>query len=184
MHDAFDLMAHLERACQAQVAALAGNAELVMPPRGGGAQGRRAVRATRSAGARQCVDGAPAPARPARPVLPRIGAASYTGIDASHRRTRGRSGGDHDVSHRGPRRHRYAVACDRRPSRTGAGQDRQAGQDPGRVRTRRHRRHHGAHRRRQDEREPRPAGHRREQAGRDRPHHGGRGEGRRARRHA
>jgi ribulose-5-phosphate 4-epimerase/fuculose-1-phosphate aldolase len=32
VHDAFDLMAHLERACQAQVAALAGNAELVMPP--------------------------------------------------------------------------------------------------------------------------------------------------------
>jgi len=32
VHDAFDLMAHLERACQAQVAAMAGNAELVMPP--------------------------------------------------------------------------------------------------------------------------------------------------------
>jgi ribulose-5-phosphate 4-epimerase/fuculose-1-phosphate aldolase len=31
VHDTFDLMAHLERACQAQVAALAGNAELVMP---------------------------------------------------------------------------------------------------------------------------------------------------------
>jgi ribulose-5-phosphate 4-epimerase/fuculose-1-phosphate aldolase len=32
VHDAFDLMAHLERACQAQVAALSGNAEVVMPP--------------------------------------------------------------------------------------------------------------------------------------------------------
>jgi len=32
VHDAFDLMAHLERACQAQVAAMAGNADLVMPP--------------------------------------------------------------------------------------------------------------------------------------------------------
>jgi len=32
VHDAFDLMAHLERACQAQVAALAGRADVVMPP--------------------------------------------------------------------------------------------------------------------------------------------------------
>lgn len=32
VHDAFDLMAHLERACQAQVAALGGNADVVMPP--------------------------------------------------------------------------------------------------------------------------------------------------------
>jgi ribulose-5-phosphate 4-epimerase/fuculose-1-phosphate aldolase len=32
VHDAFDLMAHLERACQAQVAALAGSADVVMPP--------------------------------------------------------------------------------------------------------------------------------------------------------
>ncbi|HTP99711.1 MAG TPA: class II aldolase/adducin family protein [Casimicrobiaceae bacterium] len=32
VHDAFDLMAHLERACQAQVAALAGNADIVTPP--------------------------------------------------------------------------------------------------------------------------------------------------------
>jgi ribulose-5-phosphate 4-epimerase/fuculose-1-phosphate aldolase len=32
IHDAFDLMAHLERACQAQVAALAGHAQVVMPP--------------------------------------------------------------------------------------------------------------------------------------------------------
>ena len=32
VHDAFDLMMHLERACQAQVAALAGNAELNLPP--------------------------------------------------------------------------------------------------------------------------------------------------------
>ena len=32
IHDAFDLMAHLERACQAQVAALAGRADVVMPP--------------------------------------------------------------------------------------------------------------------------------------------------------
>jgi ribulose-5-phosphate 4-epimerase/fuculose-1-phosphate aldolase len=32
VHDAFDLMIHLERACQAQVAALAGGQELVMPP--------------------------------------------------------------------------------------------------------------------------------------------------------
>lgn len=32
IHDAFDLMAHLERACQAQVAALAGHAEVVTPP--------------------------------------------------------------------------------------------------------------------------------------------------------
>ena len=31
VHDAFDLMMHLERACQAQVAALAGGAELVTP---------------------------------------------------------------------------------------------------------------------------------------------------------
>lgn len=32
VHDAFDLMIHLERACQAQVAALAGGQALVMPP--------------------------------------------------------------------------------------------------------------------------------------------------------
>jgi len=32
VHDSFDLMAHLERACQAQVAALAGRADVVMPP--------------------------------------------------------------------------------------------------------------------------------------------------------
>lgn len=32
VHDAFDLMMHLERACQAQVAALAGNAQVVTPP--------------------------------------------------------------------------------------------------------------------------------------------------------
>ena len=32
VHDAFDLMAHLERACQAQVAALGGNADVVTPP--------------------------------------------------------------------------------------------------------------------------------------------------------
>jgi ribulose-5-phosphate 4-epimerase/fuculose-1-phosphate aldolase len=32
VHDAFDLMIHLERACQAQVAAMAGGAELTMPP--------------------------------------------------------------------------------------------------------------------------------------------------------
>jgi ribulose-5-phosphate 4-epimerase/fuculose-1-phosphate aldolase len=32
VHDAFDLMIHLERACQAQVAAQAGGRELVMPP--------------------------------------------------------------------------------------------------------------------------------------------------------
>jgi ribulose-5-phosphate 4-epimerase/fuculose-1-phosphate aldolase len=32
VHDAFDLMIHLERACQAQVAALAGGQELVTPP--------------------------------------------------------------------------------------------------------------------------------------------------------
>lgn len=32
VHDAFDLMVHLERACQAQVAALAGRAEVTMPP--------------------------------------------------------------------------------------------------------------------------------------------------------
>jgi len=31
VHDAFDLMMHLERACQAQVAAMGGNAELVIP---------------------------------------------------------------------------------------------------------------------------------------------------------
>lgn len=34
VHDAFDLMMHLERACQAQVAALAGNAQLNVPPPG------------------------------------------------------------------------------------------------------------------------------------------------------
>jgi ribulose-5-phosphate 4-epimerase/fuculose-1-phosphate aldolase len=33
VHDAFDLMMHLERACQAQVAAASGGAELVMPSR-------------------------------------------------------------------------------------------------------------------------------------------------------
>ena len=32
VHDAFDLMIHLERACQAQVAALAGGQDLVIPP--------------------------------------------------------------------------------------------------------------------------------------------------------
>jgi ribulose-5-phosphate 4-epimerase/fuculose-1-phosphate aldolase len=32
VHDAFDLMIHLERACQAQVAATAGGAELSIPP--------------------------------------------------------------------------------------------------------------------------------------------------------
>ena len=32
VHDAFDLMMHLERACQAQVAAMAGGAELNLPP--------------------------------------------------------------------------------------------------------------------------------------------------------
>ncbi|MEO8136679.1 MAG: class II aldolase/adducin family protein [Betaproteobacteria bacterium] len=32
VHDAFDLMIHLERACQAQVAAFAGGQELVTPP--------------------------------------------------------------------------------------------------------------------------------------------------------
>ena len=32
VHDAFDLMMHLERACQAQVAALAGGADVAMPP--------------------------------------------------------------------------------------------------------------------------------------------------------
>ena len=32
VHHAFDLMMHLERACQAQVAALAGRADVVMPP--------------------------------------------------------------------------------------------------------------------------------------------------------
>ena len=32
VHDAFDLMMHLERACQAQVAAMAGAAELNLPP--------------------------------------------------------------------------------------------------------------------------------------------------------
>lgn len=32
VHDAFDLMMHLERACQAQVAAAAGSADLVIPP--------------------------------------------------------------------------------------------------------------------------------------------------------
>jgi ribulose-5-phosphate 4-epimerase/fuculose-1-phosphate aldolase len=32
VHDAFDLMLHLERACQAQVAAMAGGAELNLPP--------------------------------------------------------------------------------------------------------------------------------------------------------
>jgi ribulose-5-phosphate 4-epimerase/fuculose-1-phosphate aldolase len=32
VHDAFDLMIHLERACQAQVAALTGGQELVVPP--------------------------------------------------------------------------------------------------------------------------------------------------------
>jgi len=33
VHDAFDLMMHLERACQAQVAALAGGTQLVTPSR-------------------------------------------------------------------------------------------------------------------------------------------------------
>jgi ribulose-5-phosphate 4-epimerase/fuculose-1-phosphate aldolase len=33
VHDPFDLMMHLERACQAQVAALAGGAQVVTPSR-------------------------------------------------------------------------------------------------------------------------------------------------------
>ena len=51
--DAFDLMYYLERACQAQVAAMAGGAELDMPPARRRAQSGAPVRATGPHGARQ-----------------------------------------------------------------------------------------------------------------------------------
>ena len=64
-----------------------------------------------------------------------------------------------------------------------AGQVRQADQDPRRFRRRRHRGPDRARGRRQDEGQPRPAGDRREPAGRDRAHRRRRGQERGARRH-
>ncbi len=67
--EAFDLMYYLERACQAQVGAMAGGAALSIPQAGGGAQGRATVRAAGPHRAGKRLGRAPAPARSHRPLL-------------------------------------------------------------------------------------------------------------------
>ena len=195
VRDAFDLMYYLERACQAQVGAMAGGAELVVAAAGGRAQGGAPVRASRPHRARQRVGGAAAHARPHRSVVQDVTRARRSdrfvycvlappvAVARPHHPNREER---HDHSLRGARR-RCRAARARRSAARARRSRRTRFDKPVRIlvgfAAGRHRRPDRARRRRQDEGQPRPAGDRREPAGRDRPHRRRRGEDRRARRH-
>ena len=105
VREAFDLMYYLERACQAQVAAMAGGAELVAAAARGRAQGRAPVRAARAHGAGQRLGGAAADARPHGSVVRDVAAAmcSYTCAPTSRRHDAAPSRSEEDL-HEQPHR--------------------------------------------------------------------------------